>query len=315
MRKEVLFSVIIPTYNRALLLKNAITSVIQQTCIDWELIIVDDGSTDDTRNVVNAFQDNRIKYVYQKNLKLSAARNTGVKSSYGRYICLLDDDDVYLEDHLEHYQNWLVDHGYPSTILRLGYQYKTKQGLFKGPMYIQNMHNNPVNFAAYYFCASVSLCIPRICFTLDQFISGTEPWEDTHFMLRIFARYDFVQLPHYTYIYIKHQGMGSNKIYTEMDTMQLALQNTNAMKHLFKNYGELVQPFLPKKTLRYLTSEKFSQHAFNVITYGKFKLGWKLFIYALKEDKGNYQWKKYIKILILFPLKFFTGYPKRDHLI
>lgn len=97
-----LFSIIIPTYNRANLLPKAIESVIAQRYDGWELIIVDDGSTDDTAVVCQNFQsDVRIKYIFQQNKELNGARNTGVQNAVGTFCCFLDDDDYYLPNHLE----------------------------------------------------------------------------------------------------------------------------------------------------------------------------------------------------------------------
>lgn len=96
-----MFSVVLPTYNRADWLEQSIQSVLNQTFKDFELIIVDDGSTDNTKEVVEAFKDPRIKYYFQENQERSAARNTGINLASGEYICFLDSDDVYLPWHLE----------------------------------------------------------------------------------------------------------------------------------------------------------------------------------------------------------------------
>lgn len=93
-------SLIIPTHNRANLLPRAIDSVLAQTDGNWELIVVDDGSTDDTKTVVGRYTDPRIRYVYQTNRELNGARNTGVRHVRGRYTGFLDDDDELLPDHL-----------------------------------------------------------------------------------------------------------------------------------------------------------------------------------------------------------------------
>lgn len=95
-------SVIIPTYNRAHVLGRSIQSVLNQTYQDFELIVVDDGSSDNTEEVVRNFNDIRIKYIrHDKNRGLSAARNTGIKAARGQYIALNDDDDEWLPHHLE----------------------------------------------------------------------------------------------------------------------------------------------------------------------------------------------------------------------
>ncbi len=96
------FSIIIPTYNRATLIGKAITSVLQQTFIDFELLIVDDGSTDDTKNSIATYADERVKYVYQPNSERGKARNNGVKQAIGDYVFFLDSDDIIYPNHLEH---------------------------------------------------------------------------------------------------------------------------------------------------------------------------------------------------------------------
>src|SRR5574344_1298616 len=95
------FSIIIPSYNRAAFLPKAIDSVLAQTYVDWELIIVDDGSTDNTREVVKTYSDSRIKYIYQQNAERSAARNNGINQAQGDYICFMDSDEYIDTDRLE----------------------------------------------------------------------------------------------------------------------------------------------------------------------------------------------------------------------
>ncbi|MDD5638815.1 MAG: glycosyltransferase [Candidatus Pacebacteria bacterium] len=99
-----LISVIIPTYNRAHLLSRAIDSVLSQTFQDFELIIVDDGSTDNTKEIVEEYQkkDERIKYLWEENSGGPAKpKNTGIKNSQGEFIAFLDSDDEWLPEKLE----------------------------------------------------------------------------------------------------------------------------------------------------------------------------------------------------------------------
>lgn len=88
-------SVIIPCYNHARFLSCAVNSVLSQTFTDWEAIIVDDGSTDNTRAIAAQFADPRIRYTYQDNHGLSAARNTGIRAAQGLYLAFLDADDEW----------------------------------------------------------------------------------------------------------------------------------------------------------------------------------------------------------------------------
>lgn len=95
-------SVIVPTYNRAHLISRSIQSVLAQTYNDFELIVVDDGSTDNTEEVVRALNDRRISYLkHSGNRGVSAARNTGIKAARGSYIAFQDSDDEWLPQKLE----------------------------------------------------------------------------------------------------------------------------------------------------------------------------------------------------------------------
>lgn len=95
-------SVVIPTYNRAHLIPRAIQSVLDQTYKDLEIIIVDDGSKDNTEEIVKNFKNKKIIYIqHKKNKGASAARNTGVKASRGEYIAFQDSDDEWFPDKLE----------------------------------------------------------------------------------------------------------------------------------------------------------------------------------------------------------------------
>ena len=95
-------SVIIPTYNRAHLLRRAIRSVLGQTYTDFELIVVDDASTDNTADVLKNIKDPRTRYIRHKTNKGgSAARNTGIKAAQGKFIAFQDSDDEWLLEKLE----------------------------------------------------------------------------------------------------------------------------------------------------------------------------------------------------------------------
>ncbi len=99
MEKEpVTVSIIIPAYNQAHYLGAAIASALGQSYGDVEVIVVDDGSTDNTREVVEQIGDPRLRYVYQENQGLSAARNTGIRHACGTYLSYLDSDDLFLPE-------------------------------------------------------------------------------------------------------------------------------------------------------------------------------------------------------------------------
>jgi len=97
------FSVIIPTYNREGFLKKALDSVLKQTFKDFELIVIDDGSTDRTKELIGLFKDERLLYYYQDNHGVAHARNRGLEKAKGEYIAFLDSDDWWKENKLERF--------------------------------------------------------------------------------------------------------------------------------------------------------------------------------------------------------------------
>ncbi|MFQ6028103.1 MAG: glycosyltransferase family 2 protein [Dehalococcoidia bacterium] len=96
-------SVVMPTYNRGYIIRRAIDSVIAQTCTDWEMVIVDDGSNDDTEEIIASYGDSRIVYLRQDSAKkgAAAARNLGIATSRGEYVAFIDSDDEWLPQKLE----------------------------------------------------------------------------------------------------------------------------------------------------------------------------------------------------------------------
>lgn len=107
------YSVIIPVYNKANTIVESIESVLAQSEKDFELIIVNDGSTDNIEEVLKVYKD--IRLINQKNGGVSVARNTGINNAKGNYICFLDADDIWLPNHLEEFNKLIMD--FPSAKL------------------------------------------------------------------------------------------------------------------------------------------------------------------------------------------------------
>lgn len=99
-KNEPLISVVIPTFNHEEYIEEAIQSVLEQTYKNYEIIVVDDGSKDNTRNIIRKFENN-IKYIHQKNQGPSFARNRGLKKASGGLIAFLDADDVWMKEKLD----------------------------------------------------------------------------------------------------------------------------------------------------------------------------------------------------------------------
>ncbi len=129
------FSVVITTYNRLLLVKRAITSLIKQNENDWEAIIVDDGSEDETYefSISLCRSDNRFAYIFQQNRGPAFARETGIKISKGKYVTFLDSDDEYDLEHLKLRKRILVENPF-IDFLYGGYK-------VIGSKYVPDIHN------------------------------------------------------------------------------------------------------------------------------------------------------------------------------
>lgn len=110
MTSQPLISILMPAYNAATYVVEAIQSVTSQGYPNWELIIIDDGSTDDTKALVHTFQDSRIRYLYQENQGVSAARNKALELMQGDFFCFLDADDCFPENALAKQLDYMLQH-------------------------------------------------------------------------------------------------------------------------------------------------------------------------------------------------------------
>jgi len=311
MAKVPIFSVIIPTYNRANLLEIAIKSVLEQEFSNFELIVVDDGSEDHTRQVVNAFEDSRIQYHYQKNQERSTARNNGIHFAKAKYICFLDDDDYYLPNYLSTFYDELSKEDFPDIILRTGFiQMENDQEIGKSDSFDLDAGINPTEFCAYHFCAVYTLCIPKVFLLEHDFPVAFRHWQDTHLILRLLALYPFRQLDAYTYAYIQHSKMGSRSIYHFPDAHERIQSNVDAMFDVFEHHSDLISPHLPKDTLEHMVSLKYINHANGALMNGQIKLAISLILKSIKHNKKAWFLGLYAKFFLKIPTKILFGYPR-----
>ena len=113
-----MISVIIPAYNAAGTIRRCIQSVLEQTYTEWEMIIVDDGSKDDTLGICQSYDDSRIRVLHKENGGVSYARNMGLNFAQGDYIAFIDSDDFIETDYLQH-----LSHGLGADIVITGFYY------------------------------------------------------------------------------------------------------------------------------------------------------------------------------------------------
>jgi len=183
-----LFSIIIPTYNRADKLKNAIQSVLAQSCENWELIVVDDGSTDHTAEIIKNFNNPKIIYLYQKNQERSAARNKGIENAKGEWICFLDSDDCYKPNHLDVLNKHLSNAS--NNIISVIRTFCTEVRLSnKTNQIIVPLKSHPVNYLFESLIYPSSLCIHKKILEENKFDTNISLGEDSELLCRIFTKY------------------------------------------------------------------------------------------------------------------------------
>jgi len=194
-------SVIIPTYNRAHLIGRAIQSVLNQTYQDFEIIVVDDGSTDNTKEIVKSLDDKRIRYIrHKENKGGGAARNTGIKAAIGEYIAFLDSDDEWLPEKLECQMKVFKNAGSEVGVVYTGFIYIDELGEYtngqhipekRGWIYEDILVENCVGTAS-------TVLVKRKCFEkaglFDENLPSCQDWEMWIRLARE-HQFDFIEDP------------------------------------------------------------------------------------------------------------------------
>ncbi|BBA32419.1 glycosyltransferase [Methylocaldum marinum] len=199
------FSVVIPVYNGAGTLARAIDSVLAQSHPAYEIIVVDDGSTDATRDVAQSFGE-KVRYCYQQNAGVSAARNAGANLARGDWLAFLDADDYYYEDRLRPHAEFIAADG-GLDFLTGDFDYRSPDGALMR----RSMDSTPLGqsllkrvegrgrvvmgeedfgeFIARHFGDTHTLSVPRATFgALGGYSTRFAVCEDVHFLIRLCAR-------------------------------------------------------------------------------------------------------------------------------
>lgn len=206
-------SIIIPAYNASEYIKNCLDSCIKQDHDNVEIIVIDDGSTDNTRDIVKSYSDRRIKYLYKENGGSASARNLGIRNSSGDYIIFLDSDDLILPNRITAHIKSLQNKDKIITYSDFRYiknhnnnnEYKHKFKFYSGDVLDKMLYKNfiPTNCATY----------PR-SFIDDIGIFNEEirNCEDTEFLIRaLLAGYKVEYLDKVLAYYRLHEGSKSKE--------------------------------------------------------------------------------------------------------
>ena len=259
------FSIVIPAYNRADFIRETISSVINQTFRDWECIVVDDGSTDNTKEVIKELmiEDARIHYVFQNNAERSAARNNGIKHASGKYICFLDSDDLFKENHLQVISDEIIKTNNEnviyftnSEVLRKGEIEVVQSGKLFDDIFMF-LTNNPI--------IPARVAIPKTALKQNQFDEDIVVVEDLCLWFKLAIENQFVQIEESTVLYHLH------------DNNSINLKNNAALKRLkglrlFKKKHPKVYIAIGKDNFDKLLGETyFSFMKYHIINNKKWK--------------------------------------------
>ena len=191
MSNNIFFSIIIPTYNRSYLIGKAIHSALNQNYSSFEIIVVDDGSTDDTEAIVKEIKSEKLFYFKKENAERGAARNFGVQKSKGDYVNFLDSDDLLYPHHLSSALKLIAELNRPE-LFYLNYDIKDHQmkflkkgTLIKGYLNRKLLKGNVVSCNGVFIKHEIAIRYP---FNENRQLAATEDWL---LWLQLASRYKF----------------------------------------------------------------------------------------------------------------------------
>lgn len=255
-KESILFTIIIPTYNRAHIISNSIKSIINQTYQNWELIIVDDGSSDNTKEIVSSYNDNRIKYFYKNNEERSVARNFGINKSKGEYISFLDDDDYYLPKFLSTFYEKLISDKRPVSIIMCDEYVENENGKRSKNHIPEKFLNNPVRLLWEIQTSIRPFVIHRDILSLEKFKTECTFGQDFHLAIRIVSQYPFIYIPIGLSVNVKHKNQGTNTkfIINYKENADLSIM---CLDDLLRKHKQFLLKKIPLSSINNLYNHKF----------------------------------------------------------
>jgi len=209
------FSIIMPAYNVEKYIGNAIKSVLTQTYQNFELIVVDDGSTDKTSEIISTFADSRIIVIKQENQGLGRARNVGINNAKNEYVAFLDSDDLWAPQKLENVLNELALESigifYSNALIFVDNISKAVKNRYSEPIFLKDFREL---ILVYDFIIVSSVVIPRnILLEFNGFsedLYGTEDWD---LWIRITRKYGIKKIDEYdTFYRINPNGLSKKRL-------------------------------------------------------------------------------------------------------
>ena len=238
------FSIIISTKNRANLIKNAIKSILEQSFQDFEIIIIDNASTDNTEDIINNFNDKRITFLKNKiDKERCYARNRGIDNAKGKYICFLDSDDQFLPNHLDIIHKRIQEK--PETALYFTNAYEVLNFKEKRDRLCPNIEDyNLFEYLLTFTFNPARVAIHKTILKEFNFDLKMPGLEDLDLWLRIASRYPIYQIKERTILYNLHEDAYS------VDSFSRFKKELKLYRYVFKrNELKHILPVKSKKRL------------------------------------------------------------------
>jgi len=207
------FSIIIPAYNRADIIMRTIDSVLNQIFKNFEIIVVDDGSKDNTAEVIKSIPDSRVKYIYQNNAERSVARNNGAKNALGEFLLFLDSDDSYEPNHLEGLFNFIQTLENKDVLIVCNCRYHvidSKGEHFETPIHPKIIDGQDLEFVLFNPVTPTRVCLNKTIFNDFQFDPKIVIVEDQVLWISVATKYKVVQFLPYSVNYTLHEENSVN---------------------------------------------------------------------------------------------------------
>jgi len=290
--KGPLFSIIIPTYNRAHILINTLQSLKNQTFFDWECVVVDDGSTDNTRDVVESIceKDERIKYIYQENAERSAARNKGISKASGMYICFLDSDDMYKDDHLKVLYDAISDKKFPIALFFTNYE--VLQGGKHSIVNTPKLITNPTEYFLINAVIPARVCVHADVLKSEKFDEDIVIVEDTVLWVRVAQKFQIFHVQENTVVYNLHED---NSINIKNNS---SLKRMKGLKTFFKRYPSIKEK-IPSQLRQQLIGDTYFGIAKHCIYKKQKYLAIKNLVLSVSTLKNHPQLKHKLYLIFL----------------
>ncbi|MCB0428586.1 MAG: glycosyltransferase [Flavobacteriales bacterium] len=284
------------------MIATAIESVRAQSYCHWELIVIDDGSDDDTESVVTSYKDQRIRYIRQVHAERSAARNRGMALSKGDWVCFLDSDDYYLENHLEVLAGYIEKNRLGEAMVLTGIEIEdaSSGSRIKHPL-IKTQQVNVLKEIWETFILMDTVCVSRKILDHHRFDVRFNLWEDTHLWLRIASRYRLCQIASYTCVQRNHTA---NSVVLGMQRVRLhnVRQYMLAIDDLFLHHAASVGSFLSDDDRIEYKNRKLAMYLYQAGMNGQIRAALVIWWMAIINKPSLYLWLEFPKIF-LRPLK------------